>query len=90
MQPAEVFRPERADKQDRIARQATYQVVEHLQGLRNLEATFQVVKTRTRQFAKRQLTWYQKQLPFASVNLEPGENPEQMATAISDRLRPQI
>ena len=66
------------------------QVVEHLQGLRNLEATIQLVKTRTRQFAKRQLTWYQKQLPFASVTLEPGENPEQMAAAISDRLKPRV
>jgi tRNA dimethylallyltransferase len=62
------------------------QVVEHLQGLRSLDETIGLVKIRTRQFAKRQLTWYQRQLPFASVSLEPGENPEQVATAISERL----
>ena len=66
------------------------QVVEHLQGLRNLEATIQLVKTRTRQFSKRQLTWYQKQLPFASVSLEPGENPEHVAEALSDRLTSRV
>jgi tRNA dimethylallyltransferase len=63
------------------------QVVEHLQGLRSLEETIQLVKTRTRQFAKRQLTWYQRQLPFSSVSLESGENPEQVAARLSDQLR---
>ena len=33
------------------------QGVEHLQGHRGLSATIELVKTRTRQFAKRQLTW---------------------------------
>jgi len=63
------------------------QVVEHLQGLRSLEETVQLVKTRTRQFAKRQLTWYQRQLPFSPVSLESGENPEQVAAILSDQLR---
>jgi tRNA dimethylallyltransferase len=66
------------------------QVVEHLQGLRNLAATIQLVKIRTRQFAKRQLTWYQRQLPFSTVNLEPGENPEHVAGVLSDRLTNQV
>lgn len=33
------------------------EVLEHLQGRRDLAATIELVKTRTRQFAKRQLTW---------------------------------
>ena len=34
------------------------EVLEHLQGLRDLPATIELVKLRTRQFAKRQLTWF--------------------------------
>jgi tRNA dimethylallyltransferase len=34
------------------------EVVQHLAGERNLETTRQLVKTRTRQFAKRQRTWF--------------------------------
>ena len=33
-------------------------MLEHLQGLRDLSATIELVKLRTRQFAKRQLTWF--------------------------------
>ena len=36
------------------------QVVEHLQGERDLAATIELVKIRTRQFAKRQLTWFRR------------------------------
>jgi tRNA dimethylallyltransferase len=66
------------------------QVVEHLQGLRGLEETIQLVKIRTRQFAKRQLTWYQRQLPFSSVSLEPGENPEHIAGMLSEQITTQV
>ena len=38
------------------------QVVEHLQGERSLEETIALVKIRTRQFAKRQMTWFRRQL----------------------------
>ena len=34
------------------------QVVEHLRGERSLAETIELVKIRTRQFAKRQLTWF--------------------------------
>jgi tRNA dimethylallyltransferase len=34
------------------------EALEHLQGLRELPATIELVKLRTRQFAKRQLTWF--------------------------------
>ena len=37
------------------------QVVEHLEGKRNLEQTIALVKLRTRQYAKRQLTWFRHQ-----------------------------
>ena len=37
------------------------QVVEHLRGERGLAETIELVKIRTRQFAKRQLTWFRRQ-----------------------------
>jgi len=40
------------------------QVVEHLRGARSLAETIELVKIRTRQFAKRQLTWFRRQLRF--------------------------
>jgi tRNA dimethylallyltransferase len=36
------------------------QVVEHLRGERNLPETIELVKIKTRQFAKRQLTWFRR------------------------------
>jgi tRNA dimethylallyltransferase len=36
------------------------QVVEHLRGERNLAETVELVKIKTRQFAKRQLTWFRR------------------------------
>jgi tRNA dimethylallyltransferase len=36
------------------------QVVEHLRGERNLPDTIELVKIKTRQFAKRQLTWFRR------------------------------
>ncbi|HEX7654867.1 MAG TPA: tRNA (adenosine(37)-N6)-dimethylallyltransferase MiaA, partial [Verrucomicrobiae bacterium] len=36
------------------------QVVEHLRGERDLAATIELVKIKTRQFAKRQLTWFRQ------------------------------
>jgi len=36
------------------------QVVEHLRGGRDLAGTIELVKTKTRQFAKRQLTWFRR------------------------------
>ena len=38
------------------------QVVEHLRGEHSLNETIELVKTRTRQFAKRQMTWFKRQL----------------------------
>ena len=45
------------------------QVVEHLRGERSLEETRELVKIRTRQFAKRQLTWFRKYAPRAWLDL---------------------
>ena len=52
------------------------QVVEHLRGERSLAETIDLVKIRTRQFAKRQLTWFRRQLSPEWIELKPGEPPE--------------
>jgi len=46
------------------------QVVEHLQGERPLAETIELVKIRTRQFAKRQLTWFRRQMKLDWITLE--------------------
>jgi tRNA dimethylallyltransferase len=47
------------------------QVVEHLDGERGLAETIELVKIRTRQFAKRQLTWFRRQMGLEWVTLSP-------------------
>jgi tRNA dimethylallyltransferase len=70
--------------QNRTASQALgyRQVMEHLAGGLTLPETIELVKIRTRQFAKRQLTWFRRQLPMTWVALEPGARPQ----AAADRV----
>ena len=46
------------------------QVVEHLRGKRGLPETVELVKIRTRQFGKRQLTWFRRQMRLEWISLE--------------------
>lgn len=57
-------------RENRTASQALgyKQVIEHLDGAPGLEETIELVKLRTRQFAKRQLTWFKRQLPVRWLN----------------------
>jgi tRNA dimethylallyltransferase len=57
------------------------QVVEHLRGERPLAETIELVKIRTRQFAKRQLTWFRRQMRLDWITLE-GHKPAEVATQI--------
>lgn len=49
------------------------QVVEHLHGERSLAETVELVKVRTRQFAKRQFTWFRAQPYINWLELRPDE-----------------
>ncbi len=49
------------------------QVVEHLRGERGQAETIELVKIRTRQFAKRQLTWFRRYGQGESLELMPGD-----------------
>src|ERR1017187_7764499 len=48
-----------------------HQIVEHLRGERSLPETIALIKIRTHQFAKRQMTWFRRQLYLTWVHLEP-------------------
>jgi tRNA dimethylallyltransferase len=58
------------------------QVAEHLRGERSLAETVELVKIRTRQFAKRQMTWFRKQADLKWIQVEANESDE----AVVERL----
>jgi tRNA dimethylallyltransferase len=58
------------------------QVVEHLRGERSLPETIELVKTRTRQFAKRQMTWFKRQLPVHWLELSQNDDPRAAVDSI--------
>jgi tRNA dimethylallyltransferase len=49
------------------------QVVDYLRDERSLTETIELVKSRTRQFAKRQLTWFRRHGQMEWIELKPGE-----------------
>lgn len=81
---------ERGLAQNQTAMQAIgyRQVVEHLRGVRPLAETIELVKIRTRQFAKRQMTWFRKQAQLEWIRCEPGERAQSIASRVIDTLRP--
>lgn len=62
-------------EENRTAMQAIgyRQVVEHIRGVRPLEETIELVKIRTRQFAKRQMTWFRRDGNCRRVELKPDQ-----------------
>ncbi len=58
------------------------QVVEHLRGERDLAATVELVKVRTRQFAKRQMTWFRKYARMTWIDCAPDDS----ATLLSEKI----
>jgi tRNA dimethylallyltransferase len=58
------------------------QVVEYLQGARSLEQTQELVKARTRLFAKKQMTWFRRQLSLHWVAI----GPEQPAPLVAEEV----
>ena len=62
------------------------QVVEHLRGEAGLPETIERVKIRTRQFAKRQMTWFRHQQAATWIPVTPEDSPEAIAQAIGMRL----
>jgi tRNA dimethylallyltransferase len=52
------------------------QVAEYLGGRRSLADTVELVKIRTRQFAKRQMTWFRRQMQLRWIQLEADQGTE--------------
>jgi tRNA dimethylallyltransferase len=65
-------------EQNKTAMQAIgyRQVVEYLRDERSLTETIELVKSRTRQFAKRQLTWFRRHGSMEWIELKPAESLE--------------
>jgi tRNA dimethylallyltransferase len=75
-------------EQNKTAMQAIgyRQVVEHLRGERPLAETIELVKSRTRQFAKRQLTWFRRQLDPEWIELKLDEPLEKCVRKICETI----
>jgi tRNA dimethylallyltransferase len=58
------------------------QVAEHLRSHRSLAETIELVKIRTRQFAKRQMTWFKRQMRLSWLNLAQSDSPADSAIVI--------
>lgn len=63
------------------------QVVEHLRGERELGATIELIKVRTRQFAKRQLTWFRRYGKGERIELKPEETAEEVLERLALAMR---
>jgi tRNA dimethylallyltransferase len=73
---------------NRTAQQAIgyRQVIEHLEGQRGRLETIELVQTRTRQFSKRQHTWFENQLDLEWLEVPESESPTVTAGRIARRL----
>lgn len=58
------------------------QAVEHLRGERSLADTIELVKIKTRQYAKRQLTWFRKHAVAEWIELQPGVPVSEMLPSV--------
>jgi tRNA dimethylallyltransferase len=75
-------------EQNRTAMQAIgyRQVVEHLRGERTLAETIALVKTRTWQYARRQMTWFRRQAPVTWIACQPAQSAEEIAEEIPGHI----
>ena len=64
------------------------QAVEHLRGARSLVETVELVKIKTRQFAKRQRTWFRRQLSVRWISVEAHDDADALARRFINLDRP--
>ncbi len=63
------------------------EIISHLGGEATLEETIALVKTRTRQFAKRQLTWFRHQARVEWIRVAADEGTMTVVGQLADRLQ---
>jgi len=82
---------ERGLAQNKTAMQAIgyRQTVEHLRGERSLPETIELVKIKTRQFAKRQRTWFRKHTNAQWIELQPATTAIEACKQLPAQLRDQ-
>jgi len=61
------------------------QVMEHLRGEHTLAQTIELVKIKTRQFAKRQMTWFRRHGNCDWIELKPGKSYEKLLNCLSEK-----
>jgi len=66
------------------------QVVEHLRGEHSLAETIELVKIRTRQFAKRQMTWFRRHAAAKWIRCEASETPDTITARILTAWRTRL
>ena len=78
-------------RENRTAMQAIgyRQVVEHLDGRLDLSQAVELVKQKTRQYAKRQMTWFKRQLSLQWLEVGKDESEEVTAARIQEMLADQ-
>jgi tRNA dimethylallyltransferase len=78
---------ERGLAQNKTAMQALgyRQVMEHLRGEHTLPETIELVKIKTRQFAKRQMTWFRRHGNCEWIELKPDDSAEPFARRLAER-----
>ena len=62
------------------------QVIEHLRGEHSLPETIELVKIKTRQFAKRQMTWFRRQLDVEWLDLRETDSAKVIASHIASTV----
>ena len=62
------------------------EVIAMLAGEANLDETIDRIQTRSRQFAKRQATWFRRLEEVRPFPLEPGEDPEVVADRLASKI----
>ena len=77
-------------EQNKTAMQAIgyRQAVEHLRGERSLADTVELVKTKTRQYAKRQRTWFRGLPNVKTIDLHPDESAEAIVAYLKSLCPP--
>jgi tRNA dimethylallyltransferase len=78
-------------ERNRVAMQAIgyRQVTEHLRGIRGYRDTVELVKARTRQFAKRQRTWFEGQLDLEWLEIPSESDAATLAETLARRIQDQ-
>jgi tRNA dimethylallyltransferase len=76
---------QRGLEQNKTALQAIgyRQVVEHLRGERSLPETIELVKIKTRQYAKHQMTWFRKYASAQRIEILPSDSVEALSRRLS-------